>query len=94
MQFTGRPTQQRTRFGRDVWVGQGALVRRGVTVGDGAIVAAHAVVTKDVPPYSIVAGVPATILRTRFEGADRAEHQRLLDGPVMKRVAAERLERS
>lgn len=43
-------------IGNDVWVGEGAYISRGVTIGDGAIVAAHAVVTKDVPAYSIVGG--------------------------------------
>lgn len=58
-----------TTLGHDVWVGAGAFIRRGVTVGDGAIVAAHAVVTKDVPPYSIVVGNPARVLRLRTSEA-------------------------
>nr|WP_114424562.1 DapH/DapD/GlmU-related protein [Nocardioides houyundeii] len=94
MQFTGRPPQQRTVIGRDAWIGRGALVRRGVTVGDGAIVAAHAVVTKDVPPYSVVAGIPAVAIRERFDAAGQVEHQKMLDGPVVSRVAAARLDRS
>lgn len=53
-------------LGHDVWVGQGAMFAGGVTVGDGAIVAARAVVTRDVPPYAIVAGVPARVIRLRF----------------------------
>lgn len=55
-----------TRIGNDVWIGQGGLIRSGVTIGDGAIVAAGSVVTKDVPPYAIVAGVPARIVKMRF----------------------------
>lgn len=51
----------------DVWIGAHALVLRGVTVGRGAVVGAGAVVTKDVPRYSIVAGVPARVLRYRFD---------------------------
>lgn len=47
----------------DAWIGAGAFVLRGVTLGQGAIVAAGAVVTKDVPPFSIVAGNPATLVR-------------------------------
>lgn len=93
IQFTGRPPQQSTVIGRDVWLGRGALVRRGVTIGDGAIVAARAVVTKDVPPYSVMAGVPAAAIRDRFDAAAQAEHQDMLDGPVVVRVAAEKLVR-
>lgn len=53
-------------LGHDVWVGQGAMFSGGVTVGDGAIVAARALVTKDVPPYAIVGGAPAKLIRMRF----------------------------
>lgn len=53
--------------GNDVWIGAGAVIFDGVKVGDGAIVAAGAVVTKDVPPYAIVGGVPAKVIRYRFE---------------------------
>jgi len=53
-------------LGHDVWVGQGAMFSAGVTVGDGAIVAARAMVTRDVPPYAIVGGVPAKVIRMRF----------------------------
>ncbi len=56
-------------IGNDVWIGEGAFIRRGVSIGDGAIIASHAVVTKDVPPYAIVGGVPAKIIRYRFEPA-------------------------
>ena len=55
-----------TMIGNDVWVGTNAVILGGVTIGDGAIVAAGAVVTKDVPPYAIVGGVPAKIIRYRF----------------------------
>jgi acetyltransferase-like isoleucine patch superfamily enzyme len=53
-------------IGHDVWVGQNAAILSGVTVGHGAVVAAFSVVTKDVPPYAIVAGSPARIIRYRF----------------------------
>ena len=56
--------------GNDVWVGTDAKITGGVTVGDGAIILAGAVVTKDVAPYSIVGGVPAKQVGTRFEAED------------------------
>ncbi len=58
-----------TRIGNDVWIGAGTYIRDGVTIGDGAIVGAHSVVTKDVPPYAIVAGSPARLVRMRFRDA-------------------------
>lgn len=56
-----------TIIGNDVWIGVGATIIDGCRIGDGAIVAAGAVVTKDVPPYAIVGGVPARIIRYRFD---------------------------
>ena len=57
-------------IGNDVWIGYDAVVLAGVTVGDGAIIAAWAVVTKDVPPYTIVGGVPARPIRRRFSDSE------------------------
>ena len=58
-------------IGNDVWIGQNALLMQGVTIGDGAIIAAGAIVIKDVSPYAIVGGVPARIIGWRFEEEDR-----------------------
>jgi acetyltransferase-like isoleucine patch superfamily enzyme len=57
---------QPVSIGHDVWIGQGAMLMGGVSIGDGAIVAARAVVTTDVPPYAIVGGSPARIIRMRL----------------------------
>lgn len=54
-------------IGNDVWIGYGAIILAGVTIGDGAIIGTGAVVTKDVPPYTIVGGVPARSIRKRFD---------------------------
>lgn len=53
--------------GNDVWIGYEAVILSGVTIGDGAIVGSRAVVTKDIPPYTIVGGVPAKPIRKRFD---------------------------
>lgn len=54
-------------IGNDVWIGYEAVILSGATIGDGAIIGTRALVTKDVPPYTIVGGMPAKIIRKRFE---------------------------
>lgn len=54
-------------IGNDVWIGEGVLIATGVTIGNGAVVAARSIVTRDVPPYTMVAGSPAKPVRMRFE---------------------------
>ena len=58
-----------TVIGNDVWIGYEAVILSGVTIGDGAIIGTRAVVTKDVPPYTVVGGVPAKPIRKRFDDA-------------------------
>lgn len=59
-------------IGHDVWIGHGATVLPGVTVGNGAVIGAGAVVSKDVAPYTIIGGVPARLIRERFDAATGA----------------------
>lgn len=63
---SGRGDRYKTYIGSDVWIGYGVIIIAGVKIGDGSIIAAGAVVTHDVPPCSIVGGVPATVLKNRF----------------------------
>lgn len=58
---------RRIVIGHDVWIGEGVFISRGVKIGHGAIIAARSVVTKDVPPYAIVGGIPARVIRYRFD---------------------------
>jgi virginiamycin A acetyltransferase len=64
--FAGRAFRGDTVVGNDVWLGYQALVMPGVRIGDGAIVAARSVVTRDVPPYAVVGGNPAGVVKQRF----------------------------
>jgi acetyltransferase-like isoleucine patch superfamily enzyme len=82
--FSGRPPSCITTIGQDVLVGHGAILLRGITIGNGAIVGAGSVVTKNVPPYAVVAGVPAELLRYRFDDRERAIHERMLAQPTKR----------
>ncbi|MCD6078345.1 MAG: putative Galactoside O-acetyltransferase [Ramlibacter sp.] len=62
----------------DAWIGHGAIILNGLTIGRGAMVAAGSVVTRDVPPYAVVGGNPARVISSRFDPAQQAEHERLL----------------
>ena len=66
-------SNKKTIIGNDVWIGNNTLIKDGLTIGDGAIIGMGSVVTKNVEPYSIVAGVPAKIIRYRFEKEDIEE---------------------
>jgi len=77
--FSGRPALRPTRVERDVWIGARSVILSGVTIGSGAVIAAGAIVTRDVPPFAIVGGVPAKFLRWRFEcEEDREAHSKQL----------------
>jgi len=74
----GRAQNKLVTICDDVWIGYGAIIMHGVTIGEGALIAAGAVVTKDVAPCSIVGGVPAKMLRMRFGEEDIEKHQAAL----------------
>ena len=63
------PPIKRTAIENDVWIGDRVIIKQGVTIGTGAVIGAGAVVTKDVPPYAVVAGVPAKVIKYRCEEA-------------------------
>jgi acetyltransferase-like isoleucine patch superfamily enzyme len=67
LQKVRKPSYKRTRIGPDSWIGNNAVVLSGVSVGTGSVVGAASVVTKDVPPYGIVVGNPAKLIRFRFD---------------------------
>lgn len=86
MEGKSYPSKGNTVIGNDVWVGHRATIMPGVQVGDGAIIATNAVVTKDVPAYAIVGGNPAKVIKMRFsdEEIDRLLQQQWWDWPLEK----------
>ena len=70
----------------DIWVGANATILRGVTIGQGAVIAAGAVVTKDAPPFAIVGGVPAKVIKMRFDEETIKEHLIILEENNTKKI--------
>lgn len=80
-------------IGHDVWIGAQSLILRGVTVGNGAVIGANSVVTRDVAPFEVVAGSPARVIKTRFDAARAKQIEAsawwLLDKPEATKAIAE-----
>ncbi|MGB0259025.1 MAG: DapH/DapD/GlmU-related protein [Coraliomargarita sp.] len=88
--FSGKPDLKPTIIGDDVWIGANSLIRSGVSIGRGAVVAMGSVVVKDVEPYSVVAGVPARKLRMRFNVHEILQHETMLNDKPLKGVYCEK----
>lgn len=76
--FSGRPELKETIIGEDVWIGAFSIIMSGVTIGNGSIIGAGSVVTKNIPPYTIFAGVPAKYIKMRFNEEEINLHIRML----------------
>lgn len=83
--YSGRAELKSTIIGMDCWIGAYSIIMCGVHIGDGSIIAAGSVVTKDVEPYCIFGGVPAKKIKDRFDNPkDRERHQEMLFNKEMK----------
>ena len=76
--FSGRPILKDTIIGEDVWIGANTIILAGVTIGSGSIIGAGSVVTKNISSYSICAGVPAKLIKMRFNNEEIISHKQML----------------
>jgi acetyltransferase-like isoleucine patch superfamily enzyme len=89
--FSGRPEQRECIIEDDVWIGARAILLKGTRIRRGAVVAAGAVVVKDVDPYTIVGGVPARVIGQRFDQEEARQHDAFLAEPAREGEYAARL---
>lgn len=82
--YSGRPEFRETVIGRDVWIGAGAIILAGIRIGDGSIVGAGSVVTRSVGECEIVGGVPARLIRYRFNDEDKVRHLEAIRGSIWR----------
>lgn len=78
--FSGRPILKETVIGEDVWIGAFSIILSGINIGDGSIIGAGSVITKNIPPYSVYAGVPARFIKMRFTEIEIEIHKKMLKG--------------
>ena len=76
--FSGRPEMPKTVIGEDVWIGASAIIMAGISIGNGAIIAAGSIVTKDIEAYSIYGGNPAKFIKMRFNENEIDIHRKML----------------
>lgn len=84
MIFCDRGEVKKTYIGKDVWIGTRSIIMTGVHIGDGVIIAAGSIITKDVKPYSIVAGIPAKTIKMRFNEEQIVIHNAMLEKNYME----------
>lgn len=89
--FSGRPEQRECIIEDDVWIGARVIILKGTRIGRGAVIAAGAIVVKDVEPYTIVGGVPARIIGRRFNDEEAQQHDAFLAEPARQGEYAARL---
>jgi acetyltransferase-like isoleucine patch superfamily enzyme len=89
--FSGRPVQRECIIEDDVWIGARAIILKGTRIGRGSVIAAGAVVVKDVEAYTIVGGVPARVLGQRFNKEEARQHDAFLAEPAREGEYAARL---
>lgn len=89
--FNGREEKRETHIGVDCWVGAGSIIIAGVSIGDGSIIAAGSVVTKDIPPYSIYGGNTARFIKKRFSIEDEILYKQRMADLSSKRADLEKL---
>lgn len=91
--FSGRRKLRSTHIGIDCWIGANTIIMTGVTIGDGTIVGAGSVVTKDLEPNSIYAGVPAVKIKQRFSDADFEKHMKIIMSTQIKSKCCSQLKK-
>ena len=82
--YSARPQHPITTIQNDVWIATRSTILAGITIGTGSIVSAGSVVTKDIPPNSIAAGIPAKIVRKRFTELDFEKHLRVVNAKAQE----------